>query len=887
MRSRLPKYCVALVAAVVSMGQAPRAQDANVTRATLDNGLRVVIVRDALAPVVTVEDNFLVGGDETPDGFPGMAHAQEHMSFRGCAGVSADQTAAIFAELGGVGNADTQQNVTQFYTTVPNADLEVALRLDAACMKEADDAASEWDEERGAIEQEVSRDLSDPIYKFQVRLNEDMFAGTPYAHDPLGTRPSFEATTGAMLKQFFTSWYVPNNAVLVVAGNVDAAKTLALIRTTYGSVPRRTLPARPAVNLGAVKSETFTVDSNLPYTLAFVSYRLPGSDSPDFAAAEILADVLGSQRANIYALVPAGKALDAGFGLFETFPKASVGFSEGVVPAGTDSGAIIASLRSIVAAYAANGLPPELVDAAKRSEISHAEFNRNSIPGLAGAWSQAIAAEGRQSPDDDVAAIRRVTVADVNRVARETLTDANSITATLVPAATQEAVASKGFGGAEQTTSAPSKRVTLPEWAASTLGTLTIPPAKIDWTDSTLPNGIRLIVETQKTSPTVTVLGHVRQEPGLQVLPGKEGVDDVLDGLFSYGTTSLDRLAFQKALDDIAASETAGADFSVRVLKANLSRGVELLADNELRPALPPEAFSTVKQQVADYLAGELKSPGYKADRALRMGLLPAHDPKLRDATPETVTPLTLADVKTFYDSTFRPDLTTIVVIGDVTPADARQTVAKWFGGWKAAGAKPDTTLPRVPVNTAASTFVPDPDQVQSSVVLAEEVGITRFDPDYYALQLGDHVLGGGFYATRLYHDLRQVAGLVYTVDDSLAATKSRTVYTVTYGCDPDKVDEARQLIARDLRSMQTDNVTDEELHQAKALLLRQIPLHESSEDSVAEAMLARAAIDLPLDEPQHAATRYSTMTADDVRAAFAKWIRPDGFVQVVTSQKQ
>ena len=108
------------------------ARDSDVTRATLDNGLRVVIIRDPLAPVVTVEQNYLVGANETPAGFPGMAHAQEHMAFRGCAGVTADQTAAIFAQLGGFGNADTQQNITQYFTTVPAADLEVALRLDAA-----------------------------------------------------------------------------------------------------------------------------------------------------------------------------------------------------------------------------------------------------------------------------------------------------------------------------------------------------------------------------------------------------------------------------------------------------------------------------------------------------------------------------------------------------------------------------------------------------------------------------------------------------------------------------------------------------------------------------------------------------------------------------------
>src|SRR5579863_2273515 len=176
--------------------------DTDVTRATLDNGLRVVIIRNPLAPVVTVENNYLVGANETPEGFPGMAHAQEHMAFRGCSGVSADQTAAIFAQLGGFGNADTQQIITQYFTTVPAADLEVALRLDSACMQDVDDAAAEWAHEKGAIEQEVARDLSEPVYKFLTRLNEDMFSGTPYAHDGLGTRDSFEKTTGGQLKAF-------------------------------------------------------------------------------------------------------------------------------------------------------------------------------------------------------------------------------------------------------------------------------------------------------------------------------------------------------------------------------------------------------------------------------------------------------------------------------------------------------------------------------------------------------------------------------------------------------------------------------------------------------------------------------------------------------------
>ena len=392
-----------------------------VTRATLANGLRVVIVRDPLAPVVTIEENYLVGANETPPGFPGMAHAQEHMAFRGCADVSADQIAAIYAQLGGYDNADTQQTITQYFTTIPAADLEIALRIDAACMRDVMDSNTEWQQEKGAIEQEVARDLSEPTYKFITRLNEDMFAGTPYAHDALGSRESFEKTTGAMLKAFYQRWYAPNNAVLVIAGDVDPEATLATVKRLYEAIPRRPIGKRPLVNLGPVKQDSFTLDSNLPYTLAFVAYRLPGTESADYAAARVMADVLASQRGDLYALVPAGKALYANFDLAETFPKASVGFSVAALPAATAPDAVVRDMRSIVANYVRQGFPAELVEAAKRQEIASALFRRNSISDLASVWSQALAAEGRNSPDENVDAIRRVTAADVNRVASELL----------------------------------------------------------------------------------------------------------------------------------------------------------------------------------------------------------------------------------------------------------------------------------------------------------------------------------------------------------------------------------------------------------------------------------------------------------------------------------
>ncbi len=398
----------------------------------------------------------------------------------------------------------------------------------------------------------------------------------------------------------------------------------------------------------------------------------------------------------------------------------------------------------------------------------------------------------------------------------------------------------------------------------------------------TLPNGVRLIVQTERSTPTVSIVGEIREQPDLEVPAGQEGLSSVLGGMFSYGTTSMDRLTFQKALDDIAADEAGGSQFSLQVQRKHFDRGVQLLADNELHPRFDNTDFNVVRQQTNDIVAGQLKSPGYLAQRATLIGLLPKGDPELRQPTPQHVSALSLTDLRNYYEKAYQPGLTTIVVIGDVTADQARATIEKYFGAWHAHGPKPPTDLPPVPGNQPAAQNVPDPARVQDAVELAEELPMNRFNPDYYPLEVGNHVLGGGFYATRLYRDLREHTGYVYYVANELEARRTRSRFIVKYECEPANVSKARVLVARDLREMQTTEVSPAELRQAKALLLRQIPLAEASESRVANGLLQRAEMGLPLDEPVRAARIYNATTADQIRAAFAKWIRPEDFVQVV-----
>ena len=149
----------------------------DITRATLDNGLRVVIVRSTLAPVVTTVMNYLVGSNEAPKNFPGTAHALEHMMFRGSPALSADQLSNIAAAMGGDFNAETQQSVTRYFFTVPKQDLDVALHIESIRMQDLLATDALWNHERGAIEQEVGSDLSNPEYVYYTRLLSSMFRG--------------------------------------------------------------------------------------------------------------------------------------------------------------------------------------------------------------------------------------------------------------------------------------------------------------------------------------------------------------------------------------------------------------------------------------------------------------------------------------------------------------------------------------------------------------------------------------------------------------------------------------------------------------------------------------------------------------------------------------
>ncbi len=875
--------------ASASAANAAAPQASNVLRATLKNGLRVVIVRDPFAPVVAQQITYFVGANQAPAGFPGIAHAQEHMMFRGAPGLSKDQLSGIIARMGGVMDAFTTNNITSYFFIVPKGDVDVALHVGAIRMAGVNDSETQWQSERGAIEQEVARDNSASFYKLYEKMLAHMFAGTPYAHTALGTKASFDKLTAARLKQFHDTWYAPNNAMLVVTGDVNPQTVLGKIKALYGAIPAKKIPAKPAITLAPVVATTFTTPSDLPAGIVAVAFRMPGLDSSDYPAAQLVADALASKRGPIRALQYEGKALAATFQMFSNPMSADRGVGLGlaiaVYPPGGDANSVKQALIGAIEQVRKNGIAPDLIAAAKRRAILSHELQQNSIFGLAMNWTGAIALEGLNSPAESLVRLRQVTPDQVNALVQKRLDLDHAITLIAEPTPGAQPKMGSGFGGKESFTSKPSGPVTLPEWARRALAKLPRPTPFLHPTDMRLANGLRLIVQPLHVSHSVSLYGVVHQNENLQAPKGEEGIGGLLGSLFDYGPQGMTRLEYDAAQDKIGANLSVGPDFSLQVLPQYFDAGVKLLANDLLNPALPQQAFQKQQLLQARQAAGQVKSPQFKFQRAVQKALLPEGDPALRLATYKTIGSLSLANLKDYYGKVYRPDETTIVVIGDITPASAKAAVEKYFGDWKASGPTPDLDYGPVPLSKKTHVFVPDAQKKQDQVVLAETLDLNFTNPDHFALELANDYLSGGFYATPLYRVLREKLGLVYNVGASFDFERHRGNFQLHYGSYPQKVDEAQDAALNVLKGVIAKPLTPDELHLAKSIGLRQIQLGKQSVGAIARDWLGRSEDGLPLDWDYTMARHFEKLTAPEIQQALKKYLDPDRLSTIVLGQ--
>jgi zinc protease len=311
------------------------------------------------------------------------------------------------------------------------------------------------------------------------------------------------------------------------------------------------------------------------------------------------------------------------------------------------------------------------------------EESRNSIEALASDWATTIALDREPSIAREQQLIAAVTYAQIQEVAKRYLDRNHAIVGALVPSAHASQSAPPEpppSGGAEKPLDVKSSVTDLPAWGTALVHDVDVPASALAPVRRTLPNGITLIVQPETISDSVFVYGRVATNPALEEPIGKEGVSAILDGIFEYGSRTRDRTAFERAQDDLDSSIQAGTGFGVQTTPKSFDAAIGLLAQSELDPRFDPATFDLARRRAGEALITALNGSQTIADIRVSEKLLPPGDPELRRPAPDELAALTLDDVRAYDAAVMRPDLTTIVVIGNIAPDTAERTIASAFG---------------------------------------------------------------------------------------------------------------------------------------------------------------------------------------------------------------
>ena len=817
---------------------APAADAKAPVRATLANGMHVILLRNTLAPVVTTLVAYGVGSDD--DTMPGIAHATEHMLFRGTKGVSGGQLADIAARMGAEYNAATTFQSTLYYYKMPSSYVDLALHVEADRMTGALVRAEDWATERGAIEQEIRAQESSPMFAVGQKLKQTFFAGTPIADASGGTIPSFEKMTADDIRTFYRTWYMPNNATLVVAGDIEPQQLLARVHAQFDAIPAGTLPVRAPIDVPPLANASVDATIDFPIGFGVLAYRIPGTQAPDYAAAQVLAQVFLSGRGALGDLTTSGQLFGV-FNVANAFPELGADFVLAIPARGGTPASAQAAVTTALETYRTGGVPPDLIDAAKTRLLAAQASREASISGLGFAWVEATV-QRRTSPDSVFEAIAAVTPDDVNRVLRTYFTPEHRLSIAITPKPSSVMPKVDPSAGVERVGYTPKVHEPLPPWAQAALGApLRAPADDRTAVNVKLANGLRYSLRRATTAPTIVLRGVIRTSPSLYEPKGKDGVSQVLVALMPWGTATYDRKAYEAQLDAIAGTSRLGTTFELKVQSKDFERGLDLLADGMLYPALPADGFAVVKAAALQGVSAANKLPKTKAALAQRLAMYAPGDPHRRDTTESTVNAISLDDVKRYYRFAYRPDETTIAIVGDVTPERATAGMQHAFGAWKNAGRPPSFLYPRPKqkMDKAKTVTVKSASSAQSEVTLTQVFRMSRLDADYVPLLLANTMLSGEGTGSMLFAELRTRLGYVYTADSNFHVDLNGAEFSVSFASDPKNVSRANAAVVAMIRRLQTQPLAASELQRAKALLLAQRVLPLDSYDGLAADMLS------------------------------------------------
>lgn len=854
--------------------------DHGIYQTRLSNGLQVIAIEDPAAPVVHTEVWYRFGSLYEKPGQAGLAHGLEHMMFRGTTDLSSGALDDVAARLGAQINGATNYDYTNFTMDMPADRLPIAMWIEADRMHKLALLPSSWAIEQRAVLNEIIGDQSSPFFNLLSRVRAAAYPNSAEGRTPAGVIADVRRATVSELRAYYHEWYAPNNATLVVAGDVKHEAVFALAQKDFGGIPARTLPHYIDVHPKAATGKTVEAQFPFPFEVLDIAYAVPGDTEPGEPAIAALSSLIPDPLGPFYkALVESNVALELDAnedtqlkgGLLDVFIVLNPGHT------GAEAQRIF---TQTMAQQLKDGFAPQLVVDAKRQQLAQRAFDADSIAGYADlvGYTYGIVGERDAAEDRRLAAL---TPESVDAVARQYLASPN-VVGHLTPNDTPPKGSSqKSDAGVNDNFSgrAPHGPIVEPKWVAAAVRKPSTVKSTLDPVEFTLANGLKLIVQTKTDRPTVWIGGAIASSPAFDP-DGKEGLQRLANSVASFGTAKYSFEQIRAMTAAIGASVNFGQQFGGEGFAANFDQLLGLLADGEEHPAFPERWVQLEREQLANSVQTEQNISGVMANRVFLAHLLAPTDPELKVPTSYTVGAITRNDLVDYAQRYWRPDLTTIAIVGDVTPEQAKQSVEAAFGTWQNQGPKPHTALPPLPPAHQASGYVgSDANQVY---VEAGQPAVGRDNPDYDAFTLLTEVLGGpGYFESRLWNALRENSGLVYSVGARIKADKNRGDLEIDLSASPQNVERAIALVRSSMKALQTHPVSASELEEAKIRLASSALLDEGSAQGQLGQISDIAQMDLPLQYYGTLQARYASITPADIQRVAREYLHPNRLITV------
>lgn len=864
----------------------------NFTERTLPNGLKVYAIRDTSTANVSVQVWYDVGSKDDPAGKSGFAHMFEHLMFKGTKNLVDEQMDRLTEDVGGYNNASTNSDYTNYFEVVPANHLERLLFAEADRMASLVVDEKVFASERDVVKEELrSRVLAQPYGKlFYVYFPNISYSVHPYARPGIGSIEDLDAATIDDIRAFHATYYRPDNAVLVVAGNFDPAqldkwvdKYFAPIAKPNRPIPRVTVAEPPRTT--AVRKTVYEANTPLPAVL--LSYQLPPDNHPDMAALAVLDGILsGGENSRLYRNLVYRDQLVAQADTFLDSRQSTGSYAMYAILAGGKSAEQgEQALRREIAELRDKPVSAAELAEAKNEILTSALKSRETAEGKASTLAASIiVSRDPRAADQQLAAIARVTAADVQRVARQYLGDNQSAALTYLPEAPGAKGDSVGIADTVQvaalvapkdivihTQASPETRVAVPAPGAPV--SPTIPTAS----ESKLANGMRLIVVEKRDLPIVTAT-VVAPAGGTRDPAGKAGTASLAAALLTKGTATRSAEQIAQQIESLGGSIGAGADwdaaFATVTVKADqVEPALTVLADVARNPAFAQEELDRARKQTVDGVSVQLKDPaalaGIAASRAVFGNRAYGN---LLSGTPTSLPRITRDDIASAYARAWSPDQSALVVVGDISAKDATQLAQKLFGDWKPGNvtyiAAPVTAAPKPRV-----IVVDLPEAGQAGVVVARP-GIARNDKDFYAAQVANATLGVGF-TSRLNREIRIKRGLAYGAGSSVDARRQPGIVTASTQTKNPSAPEVVKLIAEEMAKLGTAPVPAAELDSRKAVLIGGFGRRIERTDGIAGALADYVADGVPLGTLQSYIPSIQGVDPAAVQAAAKKVLDP------------